>query len=140
LHSLKINQTWRQALLAIFSAISGAFRSRDVSAIIRKLINAERKPFHHPETLRSPYSSRHDMILDCGTCALLLSGKSPLAIISDIEASIFGAVAKWENRTIASQFACEIAVALPYNIGLFSPDDFALTPLADQFSNCCTST
>jgi hypothetical protein len=118
LHYPRLSQGWRQVLFGIFSGIAVTCRTGDVSGIIKKLINAERKPFRHPETLRSPFSSRHDMILDSGTCSLLLSGKSSADIISDIETCIFSPIVKWDDRSMASQFACEIAVSLPYDLGL----------------------
>jgi hypothetical protein len=118
LHYSKFNVPWRQGLFEVFSAISGPFGTADVTMIIKELINAEEKPFRDPETLRSPYSSKHDMILDSGTCALLLRGKTVAEIILDIETTIFAPIAPWDDRAVASQFACEIAVALPYHLGM----------------------
>jgi hypothetical protein len=81
------------------------------------MVGAEESPFRDPDILLSPYSSRHEHIIDLAIVSLVLSKASVDEIIEEFADTLFSPMRVWANREDVGRFASGLAAALPYDFG-----------------------
>jgi hypothetical protein len=107
-HFDRLTERWRSELLDLFLRNG---EQHNITEILEIMVEVEHEPVREAESLLTPYTSRHEQIMEAGLCSVLLSGKSANEIIGEFTTSVFQG--KWNDRLEIGRFVSQIVATLP---------------------------
>jgi hypothetical protein len=103
-HFSRLTDRWRSELLDLFLRNA---EQHSITEVLEIRVEVEREPVREAESLLSPFTSRHEQVIEGGLCSVLLSGRDVNEVIGELTASVFKG--KWSDRLAVGRFASEIA-------------------------------